>query len=58
MINITCITGANLLKCDTVFKICFYDKKRKEFNNVLRAKSVKFRITLKVLFKIFEINFV
>lgn len=29
MIDITSITGANLLKFDTVFKIYFYDKKRK-----------------------------
>lgn len=54
MIDKTSITGANLLKFDTVFKICFYDKK-KNVIMFLRAKSVNFRITLKALFKI---NFV
>lgn len=47
MIDITSITGAscNLLKFHTVFKICFYDKK-KNLIMFLKAKKVNFRITL------------
>lgn len=38
MIDKTSITGANLLKFDTVFKICFYDKNKK-CNNVFKSKK-------------------
>lgn len=37
MVDKTSITGANLLKFDTVFKICFYDKKK--CNNVFKSKK-------------------